>query len=690
MKKSYKQRLIRKKARIKRRKIKDKSKNHSTTPIKKSGSCFLLGPKSDYRISEKSLSHIVNGDFTERLIEENDRRTGKKEVILSGGLHTAKAWVDFKNKRQDITHLRFYCEGRDKYWYYARELHNNVITLKIPKDLFQKQAAKITEFPETYYKSGFLWKTLFPKDKSNQDILSIINEALHYVDTEDSSENLIIGYGLLSNPFTAIKVRIQHRNKEIFSAFPTWDQPMIGNNGKAYSHLDSTSFIMALSTEFFDENDKVYHPVDSKIFIPQLGLESLINNTPAVFLQRPVLPSATNKREWLLSRIEHLRDYSIQCDEEDIKKINEYLIDPLILKDGFHLQRDIYNDIQTFKDIRKFNAITVFQNIYESLLVLFHFDQHNKTSFFRNSLPKVILSKVTFSGYIDSWQNKVLHSRIIDMVSDYHDKDIISEYLGSISKSPTRNDFFIDFDLNVYWKESIDIKTHEDAIKLSLMHNPSAKVEFRARHFEDYIYNNLSENYYQCFSAEHLKELTRRIISNQGKNAEQLVQDTVSLTTENDFEFFSEKYSRLVNRIFTDKVGNIPEETLSVLCKDVFRVQTACRMKVLMRNPSFDVNNIDYGNPTSRKYFNDIITKHERRLNVIMLESFFDNTMRIAEENSFTKLQNKLTSMKGRVWNERPPFAKPVPKPYRFWEKLKNKPWVQDKPTIDMIFPKPA
>ena len=57
--------------------------------------------------------------------------------------------------------------------------------------------------------------------------------------------------------YNAIKGFYYRTFKEIFSAFPTWDQPMIGNNGKAYSHLDSTSFIMALSTEFFDENDKI-------------------------------------------------------------------------------------------------------------------------------------------------------------------------------------------------------------------------------------------------------------------------------------------------------------------------------------------------------------------------------------------------------------------------------------------------
>jgi len=257
---------------------------------------YYLGIEKKYFLSEKALSHIIKGDFSERLIEENGHRTGEKETILTGGLHTYQGWIDFKNIRNDIVHLKKFNSNKDKFWYYARTLQNGVITLKIPRELFQSKAANLTKFPDTYYKSGYLWKTLFPKEKTKFDILSIIDESLHNLDMEESQNGILIGYALVTHPFTMIKIRIQYRENTINSVFPTWEQPLTGNTGKAYSHSDTISFTIAESTEYFDYENVYDELYDSNIYVHEFGITSVLLNTPKFLLKRPTLPTILHSR----------------------------------------------------------------------------------------------------------------------------------------------------------------------------------------------------------------------------------------------------------------------------------------------------------------------------------------------------------------------------------------------------------
>lgn len=114
---------------------------------------FKLGIEKEYTLSEGSLNHIINGDISER----HDKNEGGKPFltkILSGGLHTLDAWNTFLDYRPEIKHALLFEPRNMETWYYTRELQNGVILLKIPRECFQSQAAKITLFPETFYK----WK----------------------------------------------------------------------------------------------------------------------------------------------------------------------------------------------------------------------------------------------------------------------------------------------------------------------------------------------------------------------------------------------------------------------------------------------------------------------------------------------------------------------------------------------------
>ena len=176
---------------------------------------YKLGENDEYSLSEGALCHITNGDITERLYDIEGERNAGKLTILKGGLHTVSGWLEFKKRHPSLKHLFHYASNTEPFWYYARELQNGVVCLKLPKELFQSKAAKITMFPDKFYKSGYLWKTLFPEYFTTEKIIEVINEALHNLDKDASNDNQLIGYALCAEPMTAMRVVIQVRGKEI-------------------------------------------------------------------------------------------------------------------------------------------------------------------------------------------------------------------------------------------------------------------------------------------------------------------------------------------------------------------------------------------------------------------------------------------------------------------------------------------
>lgn len=212
-----------------------------------------FGDSGQYELSEDAFKHILWGDTTIRPVTTLGGRV--LETVLSGGLHTYAGWTKFLALHPKVVHLLQFRHGVHDAWYYARELQNGVVTLKIPRKLFTGSAASITQQPDNYYKSGYLWKTLFPTQYTEGEILKVIAEALVNLDREESAlptaeqpAGVLYGYAATSDPFTAIKVRIQVRGSQILSAFPAWDQPATGNNGKPYSHVHSIGFLIAEST----------------------------------------------------------------------------------------------------------------------------------------------------------------------------------------------------------------------------------------------------------------------------------------------------------------------------------------------------------------------------------------------------------------------------------------------------------
>lgn len=217
---------------------------------------YWLGPADAFSLAPEALNHILDGDLADQVLRDAGGTTLKK--ILKGGLHTAQGWKSLKSHRPEVVHGACFRSDRHDDWYFARELQNGVILLKIPRPLFQANAARLTLSADVYYKSGYLWKTLFPESMTFEQIISAIDESLFHPEPWESDAGIKVGYALLDDPLTALKVRVQVTDKVINSAFPTWGQPSTGNNGKPYDHFDSISFLIAQSMVFFGERESSF------------------------------------------------------------------------------------------------------------------------------------------------------------------------------------------------------------------------------------------------------------------------------------------------------------------------------------------------------------------------------------------------------------------------------------------------
>lgn len=128
-----------------------------------------FGKHGAYELTEPAFRHILAGETAVRPVSTLGVRA--TEIALSGGLHTWAGWEELLKQHTGVVHLLEYDAGRHDDWFYARELQNGVITLKIPRRMFTGDAASITMKPDVHYKSGYLWKTLYPIGYSEDDVI---------------------------------------------------------------------------------------------------------------------------------------------------------------------------------------------------------------------------------------------------------------------------------------------------------------------------------------------------------------------------------------------------------------------------------------------------------------------------------------------------------------------------------------
>ena len=635
---------------------------------------YWLGPEGKYSLAAAAVSHILEGDLGERVVKGNDGKFSHTEKILKGGLHTATAWINLKNSWPGVVHGALFLPGKHMAWYFARELHNDVILLKIPAELFQTKAAKLTKFSDFYYKSGFLWKTLFPISFSDQEIIEIIDEALHNIDSEESSDEIIIGYARLAERATAIKVRVQLTGTSINSAFPTWAQPNTGNNGKPYTHFDSISFLIAESTEFFDEWD-AYHDAgrESPLRVDSLRYDDVLAFTPSIMLERKSR-KGNGHAKWL----KRLSQYAESASAEDVAKIIKYCTDPVTIKDPSGFLMSFFSSAcpawAMKKDWR--NLFSIFQNFFDGLYILEEYDRLNGTGHAELCALGYVDAKFNRSGGLDLWESRRIISRIFEYATRKGDPDFSWKLLTKFAVSPTRVASYYHFDLNVFLQKD-----------LTLIGVTTPQLEIDLRHFYRFVANAMGPSYFHFWTIPEREKLARAAQQSYCANSNVLLPLCINHARADELQCFAFLFSGLVPSLLNDPSG-FDEKVLELILHDYHRLCVEAQQRIVVDNIIVlsRGRELDYDPTPGGDYWLYTKAKHERMFLGYCFHNFVESYKKICDAVGRSDLSAKAEEKLENFYRQRMPLPKQVP------SYIKN--WPQEKPAeppdiarlIDVMF----
>ncbi|WP_447078071.1 hypothetical protein [Shewanella algae] len=604
------------------------------------------------QLTEAAITHITQGNFSIRPIKSQDNMT-----VLSGGLHTYNAWIEFKKNHSDkLEHLHLFNSHEHQYWYYARELGNGVITLRIPRELFTGKAAKITMYPDDYYKSGFLWKTLFPKDYGKDKIVSVIEEALENEDEEQRQPGQIVGYVNSHDPLLKMKVVIQHRGKEIKSAFPAWTQPNSGNNGKPYSHYENIGFVIAQSTEYFDDKEKlninnVYRFPDSIITAEELHF-----HTPFIFANRKIPTASESPIDRAKKRKEELKSFTIS--EEENETIFKYLNDftlvkfyPELLSGVYANASHIISDDQSF-----FNTFQIVQNFVDGLYYLQLTGQEEKLI----QTITFMLENMVSHTMLDLLSKKRITSTMINIVESSKIPELSYKFIIALSISPIRREAYLEYSLDSLMKKKLkdSLPLENMPVELSLVVNPSLDMSIEREDFIEFLKESIGETYTLNFKEDELNASLDDLISQQSGNFNALVEDNLSHFTPEDFSSLSTSISTILSSAL--EYDNGEKEKLitcaGLILRDYCRIQFAHRQRINARYAEYHDYAGDIYLPIDHELLFGMILKHERWTNAFRLEKFTNSIIEFATSAGSQDLKNDANNFLKKIGKERPPL----------------------------------
>ncbi|HIF9136536.1 TPA: hypothetical protein ACX6QO_001016 [Photobacterium damselae] len=620
---------------------------------------FTVNEELRLTLSKSALEHVLKGDLGERLEMINGKRTGEKEKILKGGMHTVDGFLEFKSYHDSIEHLMFFNSNKDRYWYYARELQNGVINLRLPKDIFQNNAAKLTNFPDENYKSGYLWKTLFPIGWGEEEIIKATKDALENIDTKNSNEREIIGYTLKEEPLKQKRICILHRDGKINSIFPSWTQPCTGNNGKPYSHFDSIGHVLSESTLYFGSEEKRSCPQETSLLGENNYLYNLPDFTPNFILKRKFV-GVSDIDTWTNDKNYNLLEYAGKFNEDDIENIKHYLLDGLVVKENYVIPRYVYEnhffDVIFLKE--SFNAFHIPQNIIDCMNVISYYDALNETNHIDNVINFLLANMVTHTGCLDSWNKKRILNTMIDIVLSHHDKSLISRFIKWLAESPCRRELYIDINCATFDKIDLnidDVRLEDGMFHHSLIniHATEQPINCKLNHFKYYYILSLGETYLAMFNLEWLESF---FDEHHSFNLKCFVSDSIKYTRSRDLMLFSEQFEKIVNHVIKYDVTDFDENTLLVIFKDYYRIQLAQRLRCNLYYKDVNDFEIDLDNLQTTEFIRNTSLKHERCCNQFSINLFFDSCEKLCSLMKFNKFQQEITKQREAYFKEVPPL----------------------------------
>lgn len=621
---------------------------------------YALGPGGRFSLGPRALDHILLGDIGERPIR-TDHGFSHLQPFLKGGLHTVDGWLAFKKTLPGLKHGANVLEPEAP-WYWARELQNGVILLRVPREMYQRNAAELTRYADAYYKSGYLWKTLFPRDTDVPAVLRLVNEALHNLDKEECGKDILIGYARVMDPMSAIKVRIQVTGTQINSAFPTWGQPMTGNNGKPYSHSDSIGYFTADSTEFFDDYDEYEELLSqTRLFdVRKAMMSELVLSTPTYLLRRPAYSRDqldTDRRDAWKRELEGIGS---ALSAEGADALRRYLDDVAVRKVPFDLVRGIYSQRETAQGTADWkNAADVYQNCADGLRVLCAYQAKSGEGctiawdFMRTWLRTRFLN----TGGLDLWQAKRLHAQIIRWVIDQDSGELAWEYIKELAGSPNRIAFYTWFNLNPWAGFPVEI-----------IGVTEPRVVITPEMFHRFVGDNLGLNYVMTRTAKERAEIADKLQQNYTDAAQEMVGELVSAAESADFT-----PSPCLLEELLPLLGKAPqaadEESLRLVAVDHFRMLLLAYYVIVGDN----IDVIAKGEPETfdpsptSAYGRYTKVKHLRQFLWLLHERYLDALVKTTQVLGIQKLAERAELMRPALRKERIPLPQHIPKYIPNW-----------------------
>ncbi len=611
-----------------------------------------FGEQGKYELTEAALNHILVGETAVRPVNALGERT--PEVVLSGGLHTWTGWEQLLKEHADVVHLLEYDIDRHVDWFYARELQNGVITLKIPRKMFTGDAAAITKMPDVNYKSGYLWKTLYPLDYSEDDVLKTLAEALENLDQEDSKHptvaqpaGVLYGYALLDEPLKSMKLRIQVRGNQIQSAFPAWEQPATGNNGKPYSHSDSISFAIARSTVQHERYARVWGSVFPS---DRFSADELLNLTPAFILRRTRRDPTVRIANWREEREKELMALAPSLLPAELERVVTYLSNFVCSKDPFGVQSNLY--LHYADEIRRidafFNAAQLTENIAECIQVLTHYDMEHGTRLAMDAMVRFLRMAIVHTGGLNTLMFKRVLGEFVEAVAGHHDKGSLREFFAALAASPCRASLYTEFDLNPFVKKN-------DKMGWSVIGVSEVDMELTPDHLFEFIAFNLGENYLRCSKDQRLA-IAKGLHSRHDQMV--LAAEAMSFLSGVDFQFFMPV--RMEPAQMAEKLPPAEDDLIAV-ATDYGRMLVMYRQRVVGEDPSAYAFEVDYGQAGTPEFFNIIRQKHKRSFVLTMHENMLKILIDYAVSVGYAKLKAKLETTLERLPKEAIPLPKAIP-----------------------------
>lgn len=621
---------------------------------------YSLGPRGEYSLGAAALQHILVGDIAQRVIRT---QTGFSHLqpVLRGGQHTVDGWLSFKKTLPGLKHGVGVFDPEAP-WYWARELQNGVILLRVPREMYQKNAAELTRFADTYYKSGYLWKTLFPRDCNTPEIIRLINEALHHQDREESTPDVLVGYARVMDPLRAMKLRIQLTGSQINSGFPTWAQPATGNNGKPYTHSDSISFYTADSTEFFDDYDECKKVLEqTRLFNPRgAAIEDLVRSTPPYLLRRPAFSrteiDVDRRSEWKKS----LDEVGAALSRADAEALLRYLDDVAVRKVPFEIVRTIYSEpsVKTFS-ADWINAVDVYQNCADGLRVLCAFqsaagaDCTIAWDFIRTYLRTRFLQ----TGGMDLWQAKRMHTQIIRWVIGQGSGQLAWDYIGELANAPSRIALYTWFNLNMWAGFPVEIIGVDEP-----------EVVVVPEMFYRFVGDTMGLNYVTTRTVRERVELARKLQENYTGAAERMVGDLVSTAESSDFVPSPCLLQELLP-LLSATPERADEEILRLVSVDHFRMLLLAHHVIVHDNLDVFIKGEPrrFDQALDSPYGRYAKVKHLRMLLWAFYEQYSDVLVQIAQTMGMERLRVSAEAMKIGISRERIPLPKNIPDYIPHW-----------------------